>query len=96
MENDEIIGLKAPGNCMDQFWSNKISVLLCEEPKPQVSMISGLLSPRESLFIDLNIPNYFRKYEKIMRTFCEYASCKFENLEIRTLLEFRVPEFLKN
>ena len=30
-----MIGLKAPGNYVDQFWSNKVSVLLCEEQKPQ-------------------------------------------------------------
>ena len=41
----EIIGLKAAGNDSDQFGSNKISVLLCEGPKPPNSMISGFVNP---------------------------------------------------
>ena len=36
----EIIGLKAPGDYSDQFWSNNFSILLCEGPKPPNSMIS--------------------------------------------------------
>ena len=36
----QIIGLKAPGNCSDQFGSNNFSILLCEVPKPPNSMIS--------------------------------------------------------
>ena len=28
------MGLKAPGNYLDQFWSNKILVSLVEGPKP--------------------------------------------------------------
>ena len=35
-----MIGLKAPGNDSDQFWSNNFSILLCEGPKPPNSMIS--------------------------------------------------------
>ena len=34
------IGLKALGNDLDQFWSNKVMVFLCEGPKPAKSMIS--------------------------------------------------------
>ena len=41
MESFFKIGLEALGNYSDQFWSNKILVLLCEEPKPPNSMISG-------------------------------------------------------
>ena len=37
----EIIGSKAPGSYLDQLWSNKILVLLCEGPRPPNSMISG-------------------------------------------------------
>ena len=59
-----MIGLKAPGNYFDQFWSNKTSVLLCEGPKPYNSMISGFLTPREPLSIDLNIQDYFNIYKK--------------------------------
>ena len=55
-----MIGLKALGDYLDQFWSNKISALLCEGQKPQNSMISGLLSPGEPLFMDSNIPKYLK------------------------------------
>ena len=51
----EIIGLKAPGDYSDQFWSNKISVLLCEGAKPNISMFSGFLTPGGPIFIDLKI-----------------------------------------
>ena len=40
-----IIGLKVPGNYSDKFWFNRKSILLCEGPKPQNSMISGFLDP---------------------------------------------------
>ena len=43
------MGLKAPGNYLDQFWSDKILVLLCEGPKPQKSMISGFVEPLGTL-----------------------------------------------
>ena len=46
----EVIGLKAPGNDSVSFWSDKILVLLCEGPKPNMSMISGFLNPKEPLF----------------------------------------------
>ena len=46
---------KSPGNQSDQFWSNQISVSLCEEPKPNMSMIPGFLDLWDPLFIDLNI-----------------------------------------
>ena len=40
---------------------NKILVFLCEGPKPNSSMISGLLTPGEPLFMHLNIPHYLTK-----------------------------------
>ena len=49
-----MIGLKAPGNYSDQFWSNKILVLLCEGLKPNISTIPGFLSPWELLFMHFN------------------------------------------
>ena len=58
------MGSKAPGNYLDQFWSNRILVLLCEGPKPANSMISGFLSPGGTLFMGFNIPNYYKKYKK--------------------------------
>ena len=61
-----IIGLKFPGNELDQFGSNKISVLLSEGPKLQNSMIYGYASPGELLFMDLNIPKHFKKYKQDM------------------------------
>ena len=40
-----MIGLKAPWNYSDQFWFNKISILLCEGPKPPTPMISSFMDP---------------------------------------------------
>ena len=36
-------------NISGQFGCNKMSALLCEGPKPNMSMISGILSPRGTL-----------------------------------------------
>ena len=58
----EITGLKAPGNYDDQFWSNKVSVLLLERPKSQNPMISGLLDPWDPLI-------YTGEYKKIWEQF---------------------------
>ena len=49
------MGLKAPGNYSDQFWSNNILALLREGPKPNIFMISGFMSPGEPLFMDLDL-----------------------------------------
>ena len=57
-----MIGLEAPGNYSA---SNRMSVLLCEGPKPPTPMIPGFLDPKDPVFIDLNLPNYFRKYKEI-------------------------------
>ena len=51
----KIIGLKATGNYLDQFWANKFSVLFCEGPKYNISMISGFFTLGEPLYMDLNI-----------------------------------------
>ena len=48
-----IISLKAPGSYLDQFGSNRIFVLLCEGPKPNISLISGCLNPRGTLIYGL-------------------------------------------
>ena len=42
---------------MAQFWSNKISILLCEGPKANMSMISG--------FVDFNMPKYVKQYREM-------------------------------
>ena len=60
----EKISLKALGNHSASIWSNSFSVLLLEGPKTQHFMMSGLLSPWEPSFMDLDIPNYFEKYQK--------------------------------
>ena len=52
---------------------NKILVLLCEGPKHQKSMISGFLSPGEPLFMDLNIPKYFKEYKTNLETFLKHT-----------------------
>ena len=71
----EIIGLKVPGNYCDQFWFNKILVLLCEGPKPLISVISVFLTPGGPLFMELNILKYFHKYEKHMETLFKNILC---------------------
>ena len=65
----QIIGSKAPGNYLDQFWSNKVLVLLCEGPESPNSMISGFLNPGEPLFMDLHRENTSKIYKLIMETF---------------------------
>ncbi len=51
------MGLKAPGNYSDQFWFNKMSVSLCEGPRPQNSMISGFLRPVGTLIYGFEYTN---------------------------------------
>ena len=76
-----IIGLKAPGNYSDQFWSNKIVVLLCVEPKPNISMTSGFVRSWEPVFMDLNIPKYYNETKKQRgHIFEKYDLCKSVNL----------------
>ena len=52
---------ESSGELFASFWFNKTSVLLYEKPKHDIFMISGSMSPWETVFIDLNIPNYFKK-----------------------------------
>ena len=62
----EGISLKASGNYFDQFWSNKISVLLWKSHKPAKSMIYGFVDPWEPVVVDFNLhQNLFWKYKKI-------------------------------
>ena len=77
-----IIGLKAPGDYSDQFWSIKILVLLCEEPKLPNSMISGVLSPGEPLFVDFILPKWSNEYKKSEgRMFGKYDFHKYASFE---------------
>ena len=69
-----------PGDYLDQFWSNKILVLLCEGPKPPNSMIYWFLSPGEPVFMHLDIPKYFKTYKKYRHNFEKYYFCKSDNL----------------
>ena len=94
--------MKAPGNYFDQFRSNKISALLCEGPKPNISMISEFSGPVGPLtvFIDLNVPNYFKTYEKIWKHFRKY--CLYKSQIWVNKLEFldhiwkiRAPKIMK-
>ena len=63
------MGLKAPGKYLDQFWSNKLLVLLLEKLKPNISMISGFLEPWEPLFVDLDILKYHNNISKLWKRF---------------------------
>ena len=77
-----MIGLKAPGKYSDQFWSNQISVLLLERPKPPNSMISGFLDAWDPLVIDLNIQQrFFKNIRKVMELLIEKYVCKSVNLK---------------
>ena len=53
----KIIGLKAPGNCSDPFWSNNFPILLLERPKPPNSMVSGFFSPWDPLIYGFEYTN---------------------------------------
>ena len=90
----QIIGLKAPGNYSASSWLNKILVLLSEGPKPNISMISGFLTPREPLFIDLKIPKDFKKYKKYGNVFKHII---FTNMRIQDVVVWKccVPNLLE-
>ena len=81
--------MKAPGDYSDQFGSNKMSVLLCEGPKPNMFMISGFGGPWEPSFLDLNIPNYFKKhknnYGNLFETYYFYKSQYCGNRKFRNV-----------
>ena len=80
------VRFKAPGNYAGPFWIHIISISL--DPKSNISRISGFLDPWEPLFIDLNIPNYFRKIKKVRNVFIEMrlswklTFCKSESLRM--------------
>ena len=64
-----IISLKAPGNYLDHFWSNKILVLLCEGRKPNIFMISEFLTPGDPCLWILIYQNTSNNIRIIMDTF---------------------------
>ena len=60
-------------------------VLLCEGPKPNISMISVFLTPGEPVFMDFNILNSFKKYQKLMETCVQhiiFANMRIQKCEI--------------
>ena len=52
---------------MDQFWSNKILVLLCQGPKRQNSMMSGFFDP-ETLICGFYYNKLLQQYKSNMET----------------------------
>ena len=62
-ESVEVV--KAPGNHLDPFWSNQISVLLCEAPKPQNSMISIFSSSLGTLIYGFQYTKLLQKDKEI-------------------------------
>ena len=57
-----------------------MSVLSCEGPAPNISMISGCSSPGEPLFMDINtIQKYFKQYKKTWKHF--YINCVNQRIE---------------
>ena len=85
-----IIGFKVPGNYSYQFWFDKISVLLCEGPKPSMSMISGFLNPWNPVFIDLNTLKIFRNIRKYGNMF-ENIICVHLRIVFWKFLKSHVP-----
>ena len=53
-----MIGLKAPGDYSDQFWSNKFTILSLEKPEPNIFMISGFSGPLATRIYGFNMPKY--------------------------------------
>ena len=74
------MGLKALGNYYASSWSNKISILLLEGPKPTNSMISGFVSP-----VDPYIPELLQKIWEIWKPFWKHV---FTNLEFGKIKDF--------
>ena len=75
---------------MDQLWSVQISVLLCEGPKPANSMISGLLTPGEPLFIAFYYTKLLQIIYENMDTFSKIPFLKivkFQKSSMFDLLE---------
>ena len=63
-------GLKALGHYLDQFWFNRIPILLCEGPSPPNSMMSSFLHP-ETFISGFT-------YTKTLQTMWKYGN-NFEN-----------------
>ena len=60
------MGLKPPGNYVDQFRSNKTCVLFLEKPETHNSMISRFSDPPwKPLLIVFKAPGYFKNNEQI-------------------------------
>ena len=75
----EIKGSKTPGTYSASIWSHSFSILLCEEPKPNISIVSGCLDPWEPLVMDLNIQSYSKQPKGIYKLFLHF---NFENLDL--------------
>ena len=75
--------MKAPGNYLDQLWSNKILVSLWEGPKPPNSKISGFVTPGEPLFMDFNIPKRLQPIQEALWTHFWKRNMIFANLRFK-------------
>ena len=80
-----MIGWTAPGNYSNRFWFNEISVLSCEAPKLQNSMMSGLSSPGQPLFTDFNIPNYLTNIKKTSLGNSNFVNMRIWYVEIENM-----------
>ena len=45
------------------------------DQKPNMFMISGFSKPWSPVFLGLNIPKYFKRYEIIWKHFCKFYWC---------------------
>ena len=83
----KIIGLKAPGNYSDQFWSTQISVLFCEEPKNfTIPWFLDMCVPRNSylwIWVYQITSKNARKYGSIFKNdiCCKHANLKLWKIE---------------
>ena len=64
----EIIGLKAPGNYSGPFWSSNFSILILENLRDLISMISGFLNaspaPKTNYCLSSEAPGYLKQSKK--------------------------------
>ena len=74
---------KAPYNYSASIWTYNFSICLCETPKPNISMISGFVESWEPLFMDLDIPKYFKKSENSRNTFLKIICLEMLSSEIQ-------------
>ena len=63
------ISFEAPGTYSDQFWFDKISILICEGPKPDISMISEFPNPWKPLFMNFRVPKLLQTMWENVETF---------------------------